>query len=282
MRIAITGATGQVGQALSHALKPHHTIIPLSHADLPIEDQSAIQRLVALQPDYIVHTAAWTDVDGCARDPELALRVNGLGTKYVALACQQLNVPLLYISTNEVFDGMASTPYIEFDQPHPNNPYGYSKWAGEQVVQQLLTRFAIVRVAWVFGGPRNFVRTILRLAQERSELSVVNDEFGNPTYAPHLAMAIRQLIENNAYGIFHVVNEGICSRFAFAQEIIDQAGYTHISLKPIPLASYKRDSTPPPFGALRNFVARTELGLELPPWQVALADALMQIKGETN
>jgi dTDP-4-dehydrorhamnose reductase len=175
-----------------------------------------------------------------------------------------------------VFDGTATQPYLEFDRPNPINPYAYSKWAGEQVVQQLLRRFAIVRVAWVFGGPRSFVRTVLRLAQERTELTMVDDEIGNPTYAPHLAHALGEMIKQQAYGIFHLVNEGACSRFMFAQAILKQAGYDHVALKPIPLAAYKRDSTPPRYGALQNFVAATELGIQLPPWQDALAHALAQ------
>lgn len=276
MRIAITGANGQVGQALVSALTSQYTIVPLTHDNMALERRTAIQQLVALQPEYVIHCAAWTNVDGCARDPQRALVMNALGTKHVALACQQLDVPVVYISTNEVFDGTASQPYLEFDRPNPINPYAYSKWAGEQIVQQLLRRFAIVRVAWVFGGPRSFVRTVLRLAQERAELMMVDDEIGNPTYAPDLAQALGQLVEQQAYGIFHLVNEGACSRFSFAQAILKQAGYDHVVLKPIPLASYKRDSTPPRYGALQNFVAATELGIRLPPWQDALAHALAQ------
>jgi dTDP-4-dehydrorhamnose reductase len=276
MRVAITGVHGQVGSALVAAVAPQHTIIPITHADIALEHSGATQQLVALQPEYVIHSAAWTDVDGCARDPQRALLVNALGTKHVALACQHLDVPLVYISTNEVFDGAATQPYLEFDRPNPINSYGYSKWAGELVVQQLLHRFAIVRVAWVFGGPRSFVRTVLRLAQERTALSMVDDEIGNPTYAPHLAHALRHLVEQRAYGVFHLVNEGACSRFTFAQAILEQAGYTHVRLNPIPLAAYQRDSTPPRFGALHNFVAAIDLGIRLPPWQDALADALAQ------
>lgn len=276
MRIVITGAQGQLGRALVATFHTFHTVIPLAHADLSLEQLEATRYLVALQPEYIIHTAAWTNVDGCARDPEQALRTNTLGTKHVALACQQLHIPLVYISTNEVFDGTATQPYLEFDRPNPINPYAYSKWAGEQMVQQLLHRFAIVRVAWVFGGPRSFVRTVLRLAQEHTELQMVDDEIGNPTYAPHVARALLQLVEHKAYGIFHLVNEGVCSRFEFAREILAQAGYPNVALKPIPLAAYKRDSTPPRFGALRNFVAATEYGIQLPPWQTALAEALAQ------
>ncbi len=272
MRILITGAQGQVGQALIAALQ-QYILLPFGHTTLDISKLSASSQIVTLQPDYVIHSAAFTDVDGCAYDPDRALLVNGLGTKHVALACQELDIPLVYISTNEVFDGRAIQPYIEYDPPNPINPYGYSKWVGEQIVQQLLQRYYIVRIAWVFGGHRNFVRTILRLAQERNELRVVADEIGNPTYAPDLAKAISSLIEHSAYGVYHFVNEGHCSRFEFAHEILRQAGIS-IPLKPIKLTEYKRASTPPAFSALRNFVGATDLGIQLRPWQAALTDYL--------
>lgn len=276
MRIVITGGYGQVGQALTHALNQQHTVTALGHHELNIATTEAIPQLTDLQPDLVIHAAAFTNVDACAREPDRALKVNGLGTKHVAQACQQLNVPLVYISTNEVFDGNATTPYLEFDRTQPINPYAYSKWVGEQIVQQLLNRFYIVRIAWVFGGERNFVRTILRLVQERSELSVVDDEIGNPTYAPDLAIAIGQLIKQRTYGVYHLTNEGYCSRYEFAQEILRQAKMTHVTLNPIKLADYKRDSTPPRFGALRNFVAASDLGIRLRPWQEALSAFLSQ------
>ncbi len=120
-------------------------------------------------------------MDGAARDPLLAYRINALGTKYVALACQRLCAPLVYVSTNEVFDGNATQPYAEYDHAAPINPYGWSKWAGEQAVRELLHNFYITRVAWLFGGERNFVRTVLRLASERDELKIVANEIGSPT-----------------------------------------------------------------------------------------------------
>lgn len=270
MRILITGAQGQVGQALVASLGKQHTLIPAPRSTLDISTAAATSQILALQPELVIHSAAFTNVDACAREPDRALQINGLGTKHIALACQTLDVPLVYISTNEVFDGRAQQPYLEFDATAPINPYGYSKWVGEQVIQQLLRRFYIVRIAWVFGGERNFVRTILRLAQERSELAVVDDEIGNPTYAADVAEAITALIQQPAYGIYHLVNEGHCSRFAFAREILQQAGLEHIALQPIKLAEYVRDSRPPAFGALRNFVAATDLDIRLRPWQMAL------------
>ncbi|MBA3946984.1 MAG: dTDP-4-dehydrorhamnose reductase [Herpetosiphonaceae bacterium] len=276
MRILLTGADGQVGQALGLVLAARHTLLLTSHTSLDISDYRSVEEVVRARPDLVIHPAAFTHVDGCALDPDKAYRVNGLGTRHMALACQRLDIPLVYLSTNEVFDGTATTPYHEWDLPHPINPYASSKWAGEQFVQQLCQKFYIVRIAWVFGGAHNFVQTVLRLADERPMLAVVQDEIGNPTYAPDLAAAVGALIQEPAYGIYHFVNEGYCSRFEFAHEILRLAGKA-IDVQPITLAEYKRASTPPPFTPLRNFVGAIDLGITLRPWQEALATYLMTL-----
>ena len=270
MRILITGADGQVGQALIAALTSAHTLIPTDRNTVDISAPGAVAQIAELNPELVIHSAAFTNVDACAREPDQALLINGLGTKHVALACQAIDIPLVYISTNEVFDGHATRPYLEWDRPNPINPYAYSKWVGEQVVQQLLPKAYIVRVAWVFGGERNFVRTMLRLVEERSELAVVDDEIGNPTYAPHIAVAIAQLIRTESFGTYHLVNEGACSRYELAREIFRRVGREDVVVRPIKLADYRRDSTPPAYGVLRNFAAAIEHGIVLPPWQDAL------------
>ncbi|MFN8476820.1 MAG: dTDP-4-dehydrorhamnose reductase [Kouleothrix sp.] len=277
MRIAITGANGQLGRALQQRLGGEHDVVALGHTELELDAPACVAQLVRTRAELIIHPAAYTNVDGCARDPDYAFRVNGLGTQYVALACQQLNAPLVYISTNEVFDGTGG-PYFEYDRASPINAYGRSKWAGEQAVRELLQRFYIVRVAWLFGGERNFVRTILRLAAERDQLALVADEVGSPTYAPDVAAGIAQLIAQPFYGTYHLVNEGSCSRYEFAAEIIRQVGYSErVTLAPIALADYKRDSVVPPHTPLRNLAAAA-LGIRLRPWQNALADYLSQIR----
>src|SRR5262245_24005764 len=236
MRIVITGANGQLGQALRAALSAEHELIPLGHADIELGHPDCVERLAAINPELVIHPAAYTDVDGCARDPGRAYRVNGLGAQYVALACRQLGAPLVYISTNEVFDGAATTPYFEYDRAAPINAYARSKWAGEQAVREALDRFYIVRVAWLFGGARNFVRTVLRLAGERDSITMVADEVGSPTYAPDAAAAIARLVELPFYGTYHLVNEGACSRFEFAAEVLRLAGRERALLRPIRLA----------------------------------------------
>jgi len=271
MRIAITGANGQLGKALQETLGREHDIVALGHNEIELGHPDCVARLVATGAGLVIHPAAYTNVDGCARDPELAYRVNGLGTQYVALACRQLGAPLVYISTNEVFDGSAAAAYLEYDRADPINAYGRSKWAGEQVVRELLERFYIARVAWLFGGERNFVRTVLRLAAERATLGMVADEVGSPTYAPDVAAALARLIQTQFYGTYHLVNEGSCSRFEFAAEILRLAGREQVELQPIALADFKRDSVVPPRTPLRN-VAAAALGICLRPWQDALAE----------
>jgi dTDP-4-dehydrorhamnose reductase len=273
MRIAITGAGGQLGQALQAALGAEHELIPLGHADVELGHPNCVERLVATGAELVVHPAAYTDVDGCARDPERAYQVNGLGTQYVALACRRLGAALVYVSTNEVFDGAAGAPYFEYDRAAPINAYARSKWAGEQAVRELLDRFYIVRVAWLFGGARNFVRTVLRLAAEHDSIAMVADEVGSPTYAPDAATAIARLVRLPFYGTYHLVNEGVCSRFEFAAEALRLAGRERDALRPIRLADFKRDSVVPPYTPLRN-VAAAALGIRLRPWQEALADYL--------
>jgi dTDP-4-dehydrorhamnose reductase len=276
MRIAITGAGGQLGQALQAALAAEHELIPLGHTDVELGHPDCVDRLAATRAELVIHPAAYTDVDGCARDPERAYRVNGLGAQYVALACRRLGAALVYVSTNEVFDGAATAPYFEYDRAAPINAYARSKWAGEQAVRDALDRFYIVRVAWLFGGPRNFVRTVLRLAAERDSIAMVADEVGSPTYAPDAATAIAQLVRLPFYGTYHLVNEGLCSRFEFAAEVLRLAGRERVALRPIRLADFKRDSVVPPYTPLRN-VAAAALGVRLRPWQEALADYLQSV-----
>jgi dTDP-4-dehydrorhamnose reductase len=272
VRIAITGAHGQLGAALCAALAPAHEIIPLGHDRLELSSPTAIEQLVATGADLVIHAGAYTNVDGCARDPDLAYRVNALGTKYVALACRRLDAPLVYISTNEVFAGDEGRAYYEYDLARPVNAYGRSKLAGELAARALLHQLYIVRVAWLFGGERNFVRTVLRLADSppAGGLRMVDDEVGSPTYAPDVAEAIAPLIASEQFGTYHFVNSAACSRHAFAAEILRLAGRAATPLAAIKLADFQRDSTPPPHTPLVN-LAGANLGISFRPWQDALA-----------
>ena len=276
MRVFITGCKGQLGQALSAALAGH----TLSGCDLPeldVTERAAIGKAIAdFAPDVVLHAAAWTDVDGCARDPEQAYHINALGTQNVALACAASGAAMAYVSTNEVFDGTAQEPYREWDPPHPLNPYARSKAAGEWFVRHLLTHFYIVRTAWLYApGGRKFSNPhrVLQLADEQGALRVVTDEVGNPTYAPDLAAGFAALIRTGAYGVYHLTNAGYCSRYDFAREILRLSGREHVPVEPITLADFQRASTPPRFAPLAN-TAAAALGITLRPWQEALVEFL--------
>jgi len=275
MRIAITGHKGQLGTALTQVLQAQHELFLIDVPLFDITDRHNIGEAIAnFRPDCVIHAAAFTDVEGCARDPDKAYLVNALGAQNVALACQRVGAVMAFISTNEVFDGRVSSPYLEFDHTNPVNVYGRSKCAGELYTHLLLQRFYIVRTAWLYAPQgNNFVEKIIRAADERGALSVVADEISSPTYAPDLALAIARLLTTDAYGIYHFTNAGICSRYDFAVEILRQSGRAHIPVQPIALAQYQRLSTPPPYTPLRNFCGAS-LGITLRPWEEALSEYL--------
>ncbi len=275
MRVLITGCKGQLGRTLSDVLT-NHTLAGCDLPDTDITDRQAITSVIAdFAPDVVIHTAAWTDVDGCARDPEKAYRVNALGTQNVALACASSGAALATISTNEVFDGTTDRPYREWDPLHPINPYARSKAAGEWFTRHLLNRFYIIRTAWLYApGGSNFPHRIIELADELGVLKVVTDEVGNPTYAPDLAAALARLIQTEAYGVYHLTNAGHASRFDFAQEILRISGRQDVPVEAITLDAFERDSTPPRFAPLAN-TAAAALGIRLRTWQKALTDFLL-------
>lgn len=273
MNITITGGRGQLGRELVRVLGANHRITILDLPECDVTVPTAIETIGDLRPDLVIHTAAMTDVEGCARDPLAAYRANALATQTVALACRRSGAVMLHISTNEVFDGTKPSPYLEMDDRHAINPYGISKLAAERYVETLLDRFYIVRPSWFFSpGGNNFPNRIIALARERRALSVVTDEIANPTYAPDLAAALAQLIETEHFGVYHLVNQGAVSRYEFTVEILRLAGMGDITVMPIVLADYQRLSNPPRNGALANVAAATSLGIQLRPWQEALEE----------
>ena len=278
MRIFITGGNGQLGTALQQQFNDYDVTV----ADLPevdISHREILETAVSqAAPDIIIHCAAYTNVDGCAKDPALAYRINGLGTQNVALICQAHNIEMLHISTNEVFSGDQEEGYEEWMPLNPINPYGRSKAAAEYHVKALLNKYYIVRPAWLYApGGRNFVHAILRNAQKLGEIQVVEDEIGNPTHVNDLAAAIKQLIHTKQYGTYHLVNQGHCSRWEFANEILKYANLAHIKNRPILSTQFTRPSTPPVFGHLHN-MAGAAIGITLRPWREALADFMKKMK----
>jgi dTDP-4-dehydrorhamnose reductase len=272
MNILVTGARGLLGRSLSTLLESRgHTVIGWDVQELDITDYSAtFHAITQAAPEAVIHCAALTNVDFCAQNPDEALRVNGYGTANVALACAALDCPILYISTNEVFDGERATPYLEFDPTRPINPYGYSKWHGEQAIQRYAPKHYIARISWLFGhGGSNFLQKIVAAAQQGKPIKVVTNEVAAPTYTDDLSDALEKLITSGRYGIYHLVNEGGVSRYGFARHILDCAGYSETPITPILGAMFPRPSRPPTYATLRN-VSAAHLGIRLRSWQEAV------------
>lgn len=281
MKLLVTGGTGQLGRALSRLGNQHHQITSFGSADLDVTDFNKVTAaLNECSPDIVIHAGAMTDVDGCERDVRLAYRINGLGSQNIASATATAGIPVVYVSTNFVFDGILERPYTEFDTQNPISTYGATKLAGERAVSALNSQHAIVRTAMVYDETgSNFVNSMLRLASEHPRLTVVDDQFGNPTYAGDLAFGIMQLIESRAFGTYHLTNSGSASWYSWASTIFQYAGID-IPVDPIPASQFKRAATPPTNGLLDNLAAAS-LGIELPPWEDAL-DRCLKRRNESG
>lgn len=280
MRILVTGALGRLGGRLVELLTPEHEqVTGIDIDDLDITDFAATKTFITdLKPEIVLHPAAWTDVDGCAREPEKAMQINGYGAQNVAAAASSVGAAVLYISSNEVFRGDQNTPYYEYDPYGPVNPYGYSKMVGERGVTAVNPQHYIVRTSWLFAhGGKNFIQAILGAVAAGKQLRVVTNEVAHPTYTNDLAEAIAKLIQTGRYGTYHLVNEGACSRYAFARYALDRAGHTDVPVQPIVSSEWPRASVPPDYTALANVAGRM-VGVTLRPWQAAV-DAFLEKEG---
>jgi len=277
-RVAITGAAGQLGRQLVRAFEGSgHLVRGLSHAQFDITSASDADDLRSWRPQIVVNSAAWTDVDGCADDPERAMRVNGEAAGQVATLAADCGALVVQISTNEVFDGTQEHAYHEGDDPNPINAYGRSKLAGERAVAAVNPRHLIVRTAWLFGpGGTNFVTKILAAAQRAADggqpLRVVADEIGNPTWTPDLAVVIAELVATPAgRTVIHAAGTPSTSRLDWARVALGVAEFS-VSIEPVALASFKRASTPPP----RAVLASSD-GLPQMDWRTATVRCVTEL-----
>jgi dTDP-4-dehydrorhamnose reductase len=231
MRVVVTGAGGQLGHDLIDAFQDHE-VVALARHQLDVSDREAVLQIITtVQPDAVVHAAAWTAVDACEEHPDWAFAVNALGTRHVAEAARLVGARVCYVSTDYVFDGMSPNPYREWDATNPLSVYGRSKLGGEHELDPGST---IVRTAWVCGlHGNNMVKTVLRLAAEHDSLSFVSDQHGCPTFTADLAVAIRTLVVGRLPGTFHVTNQGATTWFQFARDILDLAGQDPGRVRPI-------------------------------------------------
>ena len=266
----MTGASGQLGRQLVRNFSGRrHEVHPLTRADGDLTDPAVGERIVDLAPDVVVNSAAWTDVDGCARDPERARLVNAEGAGRIAAAAAACGARVVHISTNEVFDGSARAPYRSTDEPNPINAYGRSKLEGERAVAAATPDHLIVRTAWLFGpGGTNFVTKILAAAHRTvlagARLRVVHDEIGNPTWTPTLAETVAMLAERPpTQRIVHAVGTPAVSRLGWARVAFD-AAHVAVDIEPVALSTFERASAPP----LRAVLAPTP-GLRRIDWQAA-------------
>jgi dTDP-4-dehydrorhamnose reductase len=271
VKILITGGKGQLGRALEVALTGQEVWAP-GHEELDVTDAPAVDAAIgSFRPDVVVHAAAWTDTAGCERDPTRALTVNAEGAANVAAACARRGISVLYVSSNEVFDGEKREPYREHDRPNPINCYARSKLEGERMVQAAAERHWIVRTSWLYGpGRTSFPEKILDAARRRGRLQLVTDEISSPTWTLDLARAIARLIQHEEWGVYHLTNAGHCSRMEWAQAILELGG-VDVPLEPTTQAAFGAPYRKPVFTALANTRAAA-LGITLRPWREALAD----------
>ena len=289
MRVAVTGATGQLGRDVTEELRARgHEVLALGSTDMNITNARSVQEVLgAFRPDAVIHCAAWTAVDA-AEEPENRERVfsvNAEGTANIAGVCRELDCRMLYISTDYVFSGEGTEPWDpDCSDFRPLNVYGESKLAGEQAVSAQLEKFFIVRIAWVFGlHGKNFVRTMLNVAEKHDTVRVVNDQIGTPTYTADLAVLLADMIATERYGYYHATNEGgYISWYDFTCEIYRQAGKS-VSVVPVTTAEYGLSRAKRPFNSRLEKSKLTENGFDrLPDWKNALARFLNQLAEQSE
>ena len=277
MKILLTGASGQLGQVVSSVFGRKHDVVGLNHADLDVvslPDVDTVFRMI--KPDWVVHAAAYTDVDRAERNQETAMNVNALGTRNVADVADYFGVQMLYFSTDYVFAGNADKPYREDAVTQPINHYGLTKLQGEQWVQDVCSRYLIVRTSWLFGeGEGNFVSKISEQARNVGEVSVVEDQRGSPTYMYDLAEMSLKLIEHDSVGLYHVTNSGTATWFDLAQEVVSLLEID-CQIQPIASGDAGRSAIRPPYSVLDNHLLQLEGFPEMRSWREALKSFLRQ------
>ncbi|MFL5898106.1 MAG: dTDP-4-dehydrorhamnose reductase [Solirubrobacterales bacterium] len=279
MKLLVTGAAGMLGRdVLLAAANAGHDVVGYGRAELDVTNPGALSRKFDLErPDVVVNCAAWTDVDGAETAEEQAFAINGRGAGNVAAAAAEVEARVLHVSTDYVFDGAKGAPYVESDQPAPLGAYARTKLAGEEAVAAANKRHFIVRSAGLYGlGGRNFVDTMLRLAEAQNEVTVVRDQVTSPTYTWHLAYGIVRLIEGIEYGIHHMGAAGQCSWYELAREIFEQA---KVECRVLSITS-EEFGAPAPRPSFSALVSQREHAIRLPGWQDGLAGYLAQRQAE--
>lgn len=279
MKILVTGFNGQLGYDVVRKISSDDECVGVDIQDFDITDKAQTMEYIKnYHPDAVVHCAAYTAVDKAEDDAENCYKVNVIGTKNIAEACKETDAKMLYVSTDYVYGGKGNEPIEPTAQTDPQNVYGKTKLEGEEAVRNILEKYFIVRTSWVFGiNGNNFVKTMLRLAESRDVLNVVDDQVGSPTYTPDLAELIVKMIATSAYGTYNATNEGFCSWAEFASEIMKQ-GNKATKINPIPSSEYPTRATRPLNSRLsKECIA--DFGC-LPTWQDALKRYFLEMECE--
>ena len=281
MKVLVTGAKGQLGTDVVNELtKRGHEAIGVDVQEMDITDAAACRLVITeINPEAVIHCAAYTAVDAAEDNSELCSKINGEGTRNIAEVCKDLDIKMMYISTDYVFNGQGETPWQPDDAREPLNAYGKSKYEGELAIEGLLDKYFIVRIAWVFGlNGKNFVTTMLRLGKENGAVGVVDDQIGSPTYTLDLSRLLVDMILTDKYGRYHATNEGLCSWYEFAVEIFRQAGMQEVKVTPLSSDAFKTKAKRPANSRISK-EKLTENGFErLPSWQDALSRYLKAIE----
>lgn len=272
MRILVTGVKGQLGHDVMNELaKRGHTGIGVDVEEMDITDAKKVDEVIrASEVEAVIHCAAYTAVDAAEDQAELCRKINAEGTENIAKVCKELDIKMMYISTDYVFDGEGTRPWEPDDERHPLNVYGQTKYEGELAVEKYLDKFFTIRIAWVFGvNGKNFIKTMLKLSETHDELNVVDDQIGSPTYTYDLAVLMVDMIETEKYGRYHATNEGLCSWYEFACEIFRQAG-RDVKVNPVSSEEFPAKAKRP-HNSRMDKSKLTENGFTpLPAWQDAL------------
>lgn len=281
MKVLVTGVKGQLGGDVVACLEAQN--VPCWGVDIDdfdLTDEKAVrQAVLGYAPDVIVHCAAYTAVDKAEDEGrEVCRKVNVEGTRNMAQCAKELDAKFMYFSTDYVFPGTGTTPYVEEDATGPSNFYGLTKLKGEQAVKELLTKYFTLRISWVFADHgHNFIRTMLRLSETHDTLTVVNDQIGSPTYCPDVAKLVCEMIRTEQYGTYHVTNEGLCSWYDFAVEIFRQAG-KKVTVKPVTSEEYGASKAVRPKNSRMSKDKLEQAGFHrLPAWQDALTRFLKNV-----
>ena len=282
MKIFVTGVKGQLGYDVVNELERRGIeAVGVDIDEMDITDADSVDRVIReAKPDAVIHCAAYTAVDAAEENEELCRKVNAMGPRNIAAVCKDLDIKMVQISTDYVFDGQGERPWEPDDACYPKSVYGQTKYEGEQAVMEQLDKFFIVRIAWVFGiNGKNFVKIMLNLAKNHDTIRVVNDQFGSPTYTHDLAKLLVDMVLTEKYGIYHATNEGICSWYEFACAIFEEAG-VRVNVVPVTTEEYGAKANRPANSRMSK-EKLTENGFDrLPKWRDALKRYIRELEKE--